>query len=172
MSARVSTRTPPGRLLLTCPVAALLLLALTASPVKADCYAIEVRAWSPTGIAGCTVYGRGLASHWPGPGVARNDCIWPWTDCEPIRIFSHDTGRSIVVRPTMFCDCYTGVRESSQGLTERLVDLDPSALKALGLWEMRANGLFSVTVSPAAGSEGNRGSIPDTSMSHEGTGYR
>lgn len=142
-----------ARLLLTCPVAALLFLAAP-SPVRADCYEIEVRAWSPTGVAGCVRYGTGLASWWQGPGVARNDCIWPWNDCEPIRIRSLDTGRSIVVSPTMYCDCYTGTR------SERLVDLDPSALKLLGLWDSRSRGLFSVTVSPASDGE----TLPDTAM--------
>jgi len=50
----------------------------------------------------------------------------------------------------MFCDCYTGERE------QRLVDLDPSTLRALGLDP--SQGLFPVRVTPVAGA------LPDTAM--------
>lgn len=96
--------------------------------------------YSPTGVAGCEIYGEGLASHWQGPGVARNDCLWPWTHCTPIRITSLQTGRSLTVTPTMYCDCYTGTSD------QRLVDLDPSTLRALGLDP--AAGLYPVRVTP------------------------
>lgn len=112
-------------------------------PFRADaaCHPIAVnRAWAPTGIAGCVIYGRGIASHWQGPGVARNDCVWPWTDCTPIRITSLETRRSITVTPTMFGDLYVGTPD------QRIVDLDPAAVKALGLdWDQ---GLYRVLVEP------------------------
>jgi hypothetical protein len=128
---------------------------LLAPRVKAECQSIEVSWWSPTGIQGCEVYGAGIASHWPGPGVARNDCLWPWTSCIPVTVTSLETGQSIIVTPTMYCDCYTGTSD------QRIADLDPAALKALGLWEMRAQGLFRVTVQPAI-------SLPDTALPSSG----
>lgn len=104
---------------------------------------------TPTGIAGCVVYGEGTASHWQGPGVARNDCVWPWTACQPIRITSLSNGRSAVFTPTMFCDCYTGTPR------ERIVDLDPAALALLGLDP--ALGLYPVKVEPVD-------ALPDTAL--------
>lgn len=103
-------------------------------------------------MAGCSTYGSGWASWWSGPGVARNDCVWPWNDCTPITITSHDTGLSVTVTPTMYGDLYTGTPN------QRLVDLDPSTLKALGLWGERDRGLFRVTVEPASPM------LPDTAL--------
>jgi hypothetical protein len=78
--------------------------------------------------------------------VARNDCLYPWTDCTPIRVTSLVTGRSIVVQPSMFCDCYTRTPD------QRLVDLDPRSVALLGLdWDQ---GLYRVTVRPARGERG------------------
>ena len=91
------------------------------------CQRIEPTWYAPAGMVGCVVYGEGVASRWHGPGVAKNDCVWPWTDCDPIRITSLETGRSIVVTPSMFCGCYTGTAD------ERIVDLDPRAVELLGL---------------------------------------
>jgi hypothetical protein len=118
---------------------------------RAAACAMTEREWyNPTGWEGCTIYGEGIASRWQGPGVARNDCLWPWTDCTPIRITALDTGRSIVVRPTMFGDLYTRTKD------QRLVDLDPAAVRALGLdW---SRGLYPVIVEPVGGT------IPDTAV--------
>lgn len=115
------------------------------------CKPIEVTWYSPTGIAGCQVYGEGIASWYQGPGVARNDCVFPWKNCPAISITSLDTGRTIVVQPTMYCDCYTTTAN------ERIVDLDPAALKALELDPSK--GLYRVVVEPA-----DAPLIPDTAM--------
>lgn len=138
------------RVLLACTLAVLLLLC-PHSTVRADCYPIEVTWYSPTGVAGCELYGEGLASWWQGPGVARNDCTWPWTGCQPLTIRSLDSGRAITVTPTMYCDCYSGTPN------ERLVDLDPASLSALGLDPSR--GLYRVEVLPAGPTM-----LPDTAM--------
>lgn len=109
----------------------------------------------PTGVKGCIVYGAGTASRWPGPGVARNDCVYPWRDCQPIRITAVSTGLSIVVTPTMYCDCYTTTP------MERIVDLDPAAVAALGLdW---ADGVYDVVVTTPEQLDWYV--LPDTAMS-------
>ena len=142
-------------------LAALLALCLLPAPVKAECHPIPVEWYSPTGIAGCETYGTGTASRWQGPGVARNDCIWPWTDCQTIAIRSIQTGVTIVVTPTMYGDLYTGTS------IERIVDLDPSAVAALGLdWDA---GLWPVEVWAVDGETGMPNgpapmALPDTAM--------
>lgn len=118
--------------------------------VRAGCHPEPITPDTPTGIAGCVIYGDGIASSWGGPGVARNDCLWPWTDCTPIRIRSLDTGRVIVRTPLMFGDLYTGTPD------QRIVDLDPASVRALGLDPAR--GLWPVHVTPAVG-------LPDTAVS-------
>jgi hypothetical protein len=78
--------------------------------------------------------------------VARNDCIWPWTDCQTIAVRSIQTGVTITVTPTMYGDLYTGTS------IERIVDLDPAAVAALGLdWDA---GLWPVEVWAVDGETG------------------
>lgn len=144
-----------GRLWLHAAVVLLLLSAVLlagASSVRAGCHAIAITPDTPTGIAGCTVYGVGTASAWGGPGAARNDCEWPWNDCQAIAVLSLTTGLRIVVVPTMFGDLYTGTRH------ERIVDLDPAMVAALGLDP--SDGLWPVRVTPVDGETG----LPDTAM--------
>jgi hypothetical protein len=133
---------------------AVLLLAIATPAAAADgCRPEPVTPETPSGLAGCVVYGEGIASTWPGPGAARNDCVYPWTSCTTIAITSLDTGLRIVVTPTMFCDCYQ--RPGPNGEQRRIVDLDQRMVYALGLDP--ADGLWPVLVEPAAG-------LPDTAV--------
>ena len=107
---------------------------------RTGCRSIPVTSNTPTGIAGCEVWGAGIASHYgPGNGVARNNCIWPWNNCGSVRITSLQTGISVIVPVTMYCDCYTGTSN------ERIVDLQYGVLQMLGLDYGR--GLYEVVVS-------------------------
>ena len=137
-------------------LAALLLLIGLVDKTLGACEPYRITEHSPTGIVGCEVYGEGTASMWGGPGVARNDCVYPWDDCQPIAIQSLDTGLRIVVRPTMYCDCYTGTAN------ERIVDLDPASVLALGL--NLADGLWAVRVEPVMGDPALV--LPNTAMSN------
>lgn len=133
-----------------------LLLTFCVSPVAS--YACEVEPASvhaPAGFICPPMYGDGTASTWPGPGVARNDCVYPWTACEPVAITSHQTGITVIVTPSMWCMCWVGV-VGPLGETARIVDLDPPTLAALGLDPAR--GLWPVRVEPIVLS------LPDTRM--------
>ena len=131
--------------------AAFLLIVAVSLPAKAagGCQPVAVGPNTPTGAMGCVLYGHGVASRWSGPGVARNDCLYPWTRCTPITITSLQTGRSITVVPRMYCDCWIGTPD------QRIVDLDPAAVAALGLDP--SAGLYPVDVQPAV-------VVPDTSI--------
>ena len=145
--------------------ALLLALPLLAFPssVQADCEPYPITEHSPTGIVGCVVYGQGTASMWGGPGVARNDCVYPWTDCQLIAIRSLQTGIVIVVQPRMYGDLFLGDSDPS---IDRIVDLDPGAVAALGLDP--SEGLWKVEIHPVG--DGELGNpvppapvLPDTS---------
>jgi hypothetical protein len=118
-----------------------------------DCRSYPVGPNSPTGVVGCKVFGIGQASWYSGP-TARNDCEYPWLDCQPIVVTSLTTGRSITIVPAQYCDCYLGDSDRSN---DRMVDLSPSQVLALGL--TLAQGLYKVRVEPAAGL------IPNTAFS-------
>jgi hypothetical protein len=83
---------------------------------------------------------EGWASEWQGPGAATHDCVWPWTDCAPRKVQSLQTGITIIVTPTMYCLCEV----PGSAHPERLIDLPPSMVRALGLDP--AQGLFPVAV--------------------------
>ena len=98
---------------------------------------------TPTGIAGCRVFGEGTASMYgPGNGVAMNFCTWELrhsVGCGSVAVQSLTTGITVVVPVVDFCDCYTGTAD------ERVVDLQYSVVAALGLDP--AQGLWPVYVS-------------------------
>jgi len=134
-------------ILLSFLLSGVFLLAGSRTVVSTDgCYSVPVTPNTPTGIAGCGRWGHGIASHYgPGNGVAMNFCTWVVrhdTGCGSSRITSIDTGRSVVVPITDFCDCYTGTSD------ERLVDLQYGVVSLLGL--PLSQGLYQVVVEPAS----------------------
>jgi hypothetical protein len=152
------------------------LLIFIPSPAQADeCIPEPASEWAPAGWACPPVYGEGIASTWPGPGAARNDCTWPFIDCETVTVTSSDTGLSISVTPVTWCHCWTRVQGPS-GETDRIIDLDPSQVRALGLDPSR--GLWRVSVhagepreaartpnpEPVGSSPTAGAMLPDTSM--------
>lgn len=148
----------------------LIIVLLLPTPVIAidGCEPEPASQWAPAGFVCPPVFGEGIASTWQGPGVATNSCVYPWTDCTPIRITVLATGAWIEVRPTQWCMCWVGVT-GPNGETQRLVDLDPDTVTALGLG---GPGLFAVRVDPAGGVEpplgpsGDAvGPLPDTAVS-------
>lgn len=135
-----------------------LAIAATARGGDETCYAIPADQWAPAGTAGCTLDGptEGVASTWSGDVAAAQWCLYPWTDCTAVRVQSHRTGLSIVVKPAMFCHCWW--------MTDRrLVDLTHGQVLALGLDASR--GLWPVTVTPLD-SKAFRAStmLPDTAV--------
>ena len=105
------------------------------------CQPYPVTWYSPTGVVDCEVYGVTTASWYHGSAAARNDCTWPWTDCATIRVTSLETGRSLVITPAMYCDCYLG---DDTPANDRGVDLTPEQVKALGL--TLGQGLYPVLI--------------------------
>lgn len=101
----------------------------------------------------------GIASMWQGPGAATHDCVWPWKDCQTRSVQSLDTGLVIIVTPSMYCDCFVG-RTGPNGETERLIDLAPSMVAALGLDP--AAGLFRVRVTPVDADTGQPAATPQS----------
>ena len=156
-----------------CILEGLIFLSFFAGMVSAECVSYPPNPpHEPSGVKGCVLYGEGTASTWGGPGVARNDCVYPWTDCTPIRITSLDTGLSIEVTPIMYCDCY--MRPGPNGEQTRIVDLGPSEVAALGLpgpglWPVRVEPIEVVVLDSAPTPELEKSSssdavLPDTRM--------
>lgn len=137
------------------------------SLASAACEPEPITVNTPTGIAGCEVWGEGTASHYgPGNGVAMNFCTWELRHtqgCGKVRIVSLDTGIDTVVPVVDFCDCYTGTPR------QRIVDLQYGVVAALGL--DLSQGLYLVRVERAGieqeiGTAGT--SLPDTAMQPHG----
>lgn len=138
-------------------ILAIVLMLSTPTAIYADgpypgCKPYQITSYSPTGIVGCQVYGVGIASWYHGTGAARNDCVYPWVNCQTVSIRSLDTGRVIIVTPNMYGDLYIGTSQ------ERIVDLSLGQVYDLGL--NPDLGLFRVEVQPVDQEIG----IPDTAM--------
>jgi hypothetical protein len=141
-------------------LAGLLYLVLAVTGAQA-CGSTPVTPNTPTGIAGCEVFGEGTASHYgPGSGVAMNFCTWERRHtygCGTVRITSVDTGLVVDAPVVDFCDCYTGTGD------QRVVDLQYGVVAALGLDLSR--GLYSVVVVPLQPSQGPAPvMLPDTAL--------
>lgn len=120
-------------------------LSFFASMTAASCRPEPVTPSTPTGIAGCEVWGAGTASHYaPGDGVAMNFCTWGLRHsdgCGSVEVTSVDTGLTVTAPVVDFCDCYTGTAD------QRIVDLQYGVVAQLGLDLSR--GLYPVVVEPA-----------------------
>lgn len=142
-----------------------LLLTLAAAPVDADppdCETEAASVWAPAGYICPPRYGVGTASTWNGPGAATNSCthaIRDTTGCPAIAIRSLDTGLLVVTEPIEWCMCWVGVI-GPYGETERLVDLGPGLVEALGL---PGPGLYAVEVTPFRGAASSI-TLPDTAV--------
>lgn len=143
-------------------VFAALLWLLSAGPVEGnDCEPEPASIWAPAGWICPQRYGVGTASTWSGPGAASNGCphrIRDTTGCPVLSIRSLDTGLVVITQPVEWCMCWVGVT-GPNGETERLVDLSPDLVAALGL---PGPGLYDVEVLPAPG--WTTTSMPDTSV--------
>lgn len=139
-------------------IAALIFLSL-AGTARAACEPEPITVNTPTGIAGCEVWGEGVASHYgPGSGAAMNFCTWELrhsTGCGSATVTSVDTGITVVVPIVDFCDCYTGTPN------QRVIDLQHDVVAALGL-ELSA-GLYDVIVWPS-GQGPAAPTLPDTAI--------
>lgn len=133
------------------------LLSLVPSKAIAACEPEPITPNTPTGIAGCEIFGEGIASHYgPGDGVAMNFCTWELRHdigCGFVEITSLDTGIMVRVPVIDFCDCYVGTQN------QRIVDLQYGVVERLGLDIGR--GLYNVRVSRISGV------LPNTSINGE-----
>lgn len=137
----------------------LALLLVAPAPVLArDCRPEPASQWAPAGWVCEPRFGVGTASTYAGPHAATNWCTWPWTDCRPVAVTSLDTGIRIVVTPAMWCHCYVRA-PGPNGERERLIDLAPSHVAALGL---PGPSLYDVLVEPYRGELGPV--LPDTAV--------
>lgn len=121
--------------------------------VSAACQPEPITQYTPTGIAGCERWGKGIASHYgPGNGVAMNFCTWELrhgSGCGSVTITSLETGLTVRAPVIDYCDCYTGTDR------ERIIDLQYGVVAALGL--DLAKGLYPVIVKRDS-------QIPDTAI--------
>jgi hypothetical protein len=147
--------------------AVVLALAAAVSPVLAgDCEPEPASAWAPAGYVCPPQWGDGWASSWSGPGAATNWCTHALRDstgCGLVRVQSHATGLVILIEPSEWCMCWVSVT-GPNGETERLIDLDPGMVAALGLDP--AAGLWPVSVWPVDTRSGQL-LLPDTAIEGE-----